>query len=122
MIYPLDAGISVAGSIPCHDGTGTLKATATGGVGTNYSYLWYRINQDATETAIPYATNETLETTTGKYRVKTTDRENNTAISDVLELPHPDLLTAGYTVVLPSAHDASSGSNGSEFAVMVSVA
>ncbi|MDR1594849.1 MAG: T9SS type A sorting domain-containing protein, partial [Prevotellaceae bacterium] len=109
IIYPLGIKIKQATPIACYGGKGVLQAVAVGGVGTNYSYQWYSVNQDNTETKISSATNATLETTTGKYRVKVTDKENVSATSGIFEFSQPDLLTAEYTVAQPSAYNAADG-------------
>jgi hypothetical protein len=106
IIYPLSIEIKQTNPIACYGGKGVLQAVAVGGVG-NYSYQWYAVNQNNTETTISYATNVVIETTTGKYRVKVTDKENVSTTSGIFELKQPDLLTAKYTVAQPSAYNAS---------------
>jgi hypothetical protein len=112
VIYPLSVTIAVSDSISCYAGTGSLQATATGGVGAGYSYEWYKIDEDYfnVEDLIPGETNKNLGGIfTGKYRAKVTDVEGNTEQSGIVSLLQPDLLKAKDSVVLPSVYNASDG-------------
>jgi hypothetical protein len=111
IIYPLNVELKIADSIPCYDGTGTLQAIATGGVGIDYSYQWYKLNEDSSsEEAVFAGKSAKLNSIiSGKYRVKATDVESNTERSDIVEVTQPDSLYAEYIVTPPSAHDASDG-------------
>jgi hypothetical protein len=111
IIYPLEVELAVVDSIDCRDGDGILRATATGGVGTNYFHRWYRLDADLNPVEeIASGESATLAgAVAGKYRVRVADAENNVRESNVVELLQPDSLTAEYSVALPSAHDASDG-------------
>ncbi|MDR1169708.1 MAG: SprB repeat-containing protein, partial [Prevotellaceae bacterium] len=111
VIFPLTVAVSIKDSIPCYDGTGTLEVAAVGGVGTDYSYKWYMINEDSNyEEEISSGKSSTVNNVfTGKYFVKATDIENNTQTSNIINLPQPELLTAEYTIDLPGAYNASDG-------------
>jgi hypothetical protein len=110
IIYPLEVKIVVGDSISCYGrNDGQLRAIATG-VGKNYSYQWYKIENG---TDIPLTgTNAATLTNAGKntYRVKVTDIENNSVLSRQLIFNQPDVLTVNSSITLPSAYDASDGS------------
>jgi hypothetical protein len=110
IIYPLEVKIVVGDSISCYERSdGQLKAIATGGVGINYSYQWYRV-ENGTDILLSGENALTLAGAgKGVYRVQATDVENNSTVSKELAFNQPDLLTVDYSITMPSAYNASDG-------------
>lgn len=108
LLYPLGVTIQTKKPISCKgDCDALLEAMPVGGVSRHYSYEWYKIEHDS---LVPLDGNEkiSLPVGIGKYRVKVTDTENNTAETDY-ELEGPENLTATYDIEIPSAPFAADG-------------
>ncbi len=97
IIFPLGVQVQLRDSIRCSgEGNGKLAAWATGGVGTDYRYQWYKVMGGTPQTI---GTNDSLLTNIGAgiYRVRVTDVEGNTATSSDFTFDSPDSLKVQLT-------------------------
>ena len=96
---PLVVSISLLQAILCNgDTTGSLQATASGGVpnaGPSYNYEWFDIS-GGTPVALGTTTATINGLSAGTYRVRVTDNNSNTATND-FTLTEPSALTFSNT-------------------------
>lgn len=109
LIYPLEVKVFIRDSILCAgDSNGKLFGFATGGVGKNYTYQWFKIESGV---EMPIGINDSIlnSVDVGTYKVKVTDIEGNIAVSSELLFREPNPLEVSSTFVMPSSYNASDG-------------
>ena len=108
VIYPLGVRLVVKKVISCKgDRDGLLEAMPEGGVSRYYRYQWYRWSNGAFS---PISGNGKVSqgVGSGRYQVKVTDSENNTATAEIT-ITEPPLLQATAQITLPSSAAGSDG-------------
>lgn len=89
----LEAVVGPGGVISCHgNADGVLEASASGGVGTDYRFDWYRVN-DGSLTYISSG-DRCTGLVAGNYRVRVTDENGVKAWSADFGLGEPEVLKA----------------------------
>jgi len=106
VIFPLEVHIAIIDSILCSgDTNGKLQTWAHGGVGTNYQYEWYKVENGTPQSLGVYSSILT-NVEAGTYQVKATDMENF-EVSALFVFNSPDSLKVSLTQYnLLCKHDA----------------
>ena len=108
VIYPLGVNLAVKKVISCKgDNDGLLEAMPEGGVSRYYRYQWFKDDGNGFR-EIAGDGKVSAPAGIGTYRVKVTDSESNYATGDYI-LTEPSLLSATFTVDIPSSPLASDG-------------
>ena len=108
VIYPLGVRLVVKKVISCKgDRDGLLEAMPEGGVSRYYRYQWYQWSNGAFS-LISGNGKVSQGVGSGRYQVKVTDSENNTATAEIT-ITEPPLLQATAQITLPSSAAGSDG-------------
>lgn len=108
VIYPLGVRLVVKKVISCKgDRDGLLEAMPEGGVSRYYRYQWYQWSNGAFS-LISGNGKISQGVGSGRYQVKVTDSENNTATAEIT-ITEPPLLQATAQITLPSSAAGSDG-------------
>lgn len=91
LIYPLEVSVLLKDSISCfNNANGVLEAVACGGVGVNYRFEWYQVENEKLNYISTGIYCSGLSQ--GIYRVQVTDKQGEKAWSEDYFLEHPDKL------------------------------
>ena len=96
--------------IKCYDeSTGSITARAFGGLGSGYTYKWYKIN-NGVETNLSITTPQINAIPFGTYRVKVNEGQTPSAFTDYTLIQPNQPLQVTHTKAEPSCYGGSNGS------------